>query len=82
MQERVAKIEAHKLSFADFLSSLDYDMLKLFVKSMLAYLFASVILSLIFLVCVYFFNEDLWYEYFPVSDDEQVIVNLKALEEL
>lgn len=69
MLERVRKIESLPIGFKDFLSTLDFQMLGLFVKCMLGFFFASLILSLIFLIFVFFFNEDLWFEYFPVSDD-------------
>ncbi len=69
-EERVRRIESVQLSFRDFLSCLDYNMLGLFALSMIAFFTFGLLLSLVLLSGVFFFNEDLWYEYFPVSDEE------------
>ena len=50
---------------------LDWYMLKLFVKSLFYFCFFGFILSLIYLCFVFALNEDLWYEYFPPSDDNE-----------
>eukprot|EP00095_Tigriopus_kingsejongensis_P003889 maker-scaffold603_size126491-snap-gene-0.27 protein:Tk03889 transcript:maker-scaffold603_size126491-snap-gene-0.27-mRNA-1 annotation:"abc-2 type transporter" len=82
MLERVRQIEAIPITFSDYLSCLDYDMLKLFFQCMFGFFFCSLIISLVFLIFVYFCNEDLWFEYFPVSDDEEDYVSFGGKFEL
>ncbi len=66
--KRIREIESTKVGLKEFLQCLDWSMLGLFVKGMLAYFTIGGILCLIFLCFVYKFNEQLWYEYFPAED--------------
>ena len=68
-RKRIARLESTKIGIRDWYNCLDFDMLRLFWKSMFAFFFLGLVISLVFLVFVYFFNEDLWYEYFPVASD-------------
>ena len=68
MAERMRKIRSIRISFGDALSCLDMGMLKTFCLIMSAFFGTGAALSLLFLIGVYFFHEDLWYEYFPVPD--------------
>ena len=71
-KERVAKIQSVKLTVWDYFSVLDYEMLGLFFQCMIGFFISGLFLSLIYLTYVYFFNEDIWYEYFPVEDDYNI----------
>ena len=59
-----------KIGFREFLGVLDWYMLKLFVKSLLFFCLLGSFFSVVYLILVYFLSEDLWYEYFPPSDDD------------
>jgi hypothetical protein len=52
---------------------LDWYMLKLFVKSLLFFVLLGSFFCTVYLILVYFLSEDLWYEYFPPSDDDEQV---------
>jgi len=69
LQERLEKIKNTKVSIKDFfVTALDWHMLGLFFKTILAYLLCVTILCIIYLILIYFFNKAMWYEYFPIED--------------
>lgn len=81
-RKRIAKLESTRIGISDWYNCLDFEMLNLFWKSMFGFFFVGLVFSLVFLSMVYFFNEDLWYEYFPVASDESLKVPAKAANEL
>jgi len=69
LQERLEKIKNTKVSIKDFFqTALDWHMLGLFFKTILAYFLCVTFLCIIYLVLIYFFNKAMWYEYFPIED--------------
>jgi len=69
VEERLRLIRAQKLTFADYMESLDWDMLKLMFVTLSTFFGVSFLLFLLYLAVVYFVSEDLWYYYFPLMDD-------------
>ena len=67
MRQRVLKIKSIQLGFGKFLQALDYKMLGLFVKSMLAFYLASALICLTYLIVVYFFFHEQWLIYYNFS---------------
>lgn len=71
MKERLRKLSCIQLTWKDYVSTLDFYMLGLFFKGMFLFFFIGFLLFLLSMVVIYYCNKDLWYEYFPVDDDEE-----------
>ena len=79
-KERI--IEQTHVGFKEYCSALDWRMLGYFFKSLLGFFACGLILGLIHLVITFAFNEDLWYEYFPIDDDSNIIQGGGSKQEL
>lgn len=65
-EERVARIGQVSVSFTDFVfKCIDYDMLKLFLGSMIGFFCLVLIVTIIYLIFCFFFFERQWELYFP-----------------
>ena len=65
-EERVARIGQVSVSFTDFVfKCIDYDMLKMFVGSMIGFFCLVLIVTIIYLIFCFFFYERQWELYFP-----------------
>jgi len=68
-EERVARISSVKLSFADFCRDcIDYDYLKLFTFLSLGFCFVVGVITILYLLFLYFFRTRLFYYYFPTEE--------------
>lgn len=72
-QDKEQEIEKVEVGFKEFLACLDKRMLGYFFKSLILFFTFGIIIWIIFLIGVYFLSEDLWYQYFPVDDDSNVV---------
>ena len=64
-EQRVKRISQVPVSFADFVfKCIDYDMLKLFIGSMVGFFCLVIIVTLIYLLFCFFFFERQWELYF------------------
>ena len=77
IEKRLQEINKVKIGLKEFIQVLDKPMLTLFFKTVLFYLILGFTLCGIYLICVYFFNEAAWYEYFPVEEDDEVLPDMK-----
>lgn len=80
IQERIKVIKNTKVGVKEFLQVLDPGLLKLFFGSLAGYYIVGFILCTLYLIFVYFFNDSLWHEYFPVEDQSAAF--LEDFEEL
>eukprot|EP00092_Neocalanus_flemingeri_P062885 GFUD01075962.1.p1 GENE.GFUD01075962.1~~GFUD01075962.1.p1 ORF type:complete len:127 (+),score=36.26 GFUD01075962.1:76-456(+) len=72
-KERVERISHTNVSFMEFwMQCIDWNMLRLFFGLLMLFFFAVGFTSLLYLMFVFSFKENLWYYYFPVSSKEEL----------
>eukprot|EP00092_Neocalanus_flemingeri_P042068 GFUD01045839.1.p2 GENE.GFUD01045839.1~~GFUD01045839.1.p2 ORF type:complete len:121 (-),score=30.77 GFUD01045839.1:586-948(-) len=72
-EERVKRISHTNVSFMEFwMQCIDWNMLRLFFGLLMLFFFAVGFTSLLYLMFVFSFKENLWYYYFPVSNKEEL----------
>lgn len=70
--EREKEIVATRVGITDLAYLLDPTLIKIQFRFMFLFFVVVVICTLIHLIVCYFFNEDLWYKYFPIDVDESL----------
>ena len=73
MQERIQDIDNVKIGFIDFLRPIDFYMLQLMAKLVIAFIILVSTTVLIYLGFIYTFHEDKWHRYFPVNEYDNSI---------
>eukprot|EP00092_Neocalanus_flemingeri_P062883 GFUD01075960.1.p1 GENE.GFUD01075960.1~~GFUD01075960.1.p1 ORF type:complete len:119 (+),score=30.67 GFUD01075960.1:76-432(+) len=72
-EERVERISHTNVSFMEFwMQCIDWNMLRLFFGLLMLFFFAVGFATLLYLMFVFSFKENLWYYYFPVSNKEEL----------
>eukprot|EP00092_Neocalanus_flemingeri_P062884 GFUD01075961.1.p1 GENE.GFUD01075961.1~~GFUD01075961.1.p1 ORF type:complete len:127 (+),score=32.39 GFUD01075961.1:76-456(+) len=72
-KERVERISHTNVSFMEFwMQCIDWNMLRLFFGLLMLFFFAVGFATLLYLMFVFSFKENLWYYYFPVSNKEEL----------
>jgi len=65
-EERIARISKVEITFNDFfVKCIDHEMLKLFFSAFILFFFSVGIITCLYLIIIYFFQEKMWQFYFP-----------------
>jgi len=72
-EERVIRISQTSVSVKEFwYECLDWEMLKLFFALLMLFFCVVGFVTLVYLIVIFNFKENLWYFYFPVSKREEL----------